>query len=98
MQIWHLHSEQPLRWEHWRDQSALYQIASGETHFLNPLGVAILMQLEFNSADLNQLCNHIAMEFDCLIDDDLRSQIATSLTRFDELGLIRCQYDAELAT
>jgi len=93
MHIWHLHSKQPLRWEHWRDQSALYQIASGETHFLNALGVAILMQLESSSANLEQLCERIAMEFDCSIDDDLRNQIATSLMRFDELGLIQRQRD-----
>ncbi|MBV5310279.1 HPr-rel-A system PqqD family peptide chaperone [Chromatium okenii] len=96
MHIWHLNSNQSLRWKHWGDQSALYQVASGETHFLNPLGVSILMQIEANSSNLDQLCERIATEFDCSIDDDLRNQITASLMRFDELGLVQRQRNDDL--
>jgi PqqD family protein of HPr-rel-A system len=97
MHLWRLHSKQPLHWEHWSEQSALYQVASGETHFLNPLGVVILMQLAANPSNLNQLCERIATEFDCLIDDDLRNQITASLMRFDELGLVQRQHSNDVA-
>lgn len=56
------------------------------------------MQLKVSSGDLNQICERIAIEFDCSIDDDLRNQIANSLMRFDELGLIQRQYNDRLVT
>ncbi len=91
MRIWRLQSNRSLRWENWGDQSSLYQVASGETHFLNPLGAAILMQLESSPASLKDLCERLSMEFDVAPDAALRTQIAASLTRFDELGLIQRQ-------
>jgi PqqD family protein of HPr-rel-A system len=94
--IWRIHSKQSLHWKHWSEQSALYQVDPGETHFLNPLGVVILMQLEANSSNLDQLCERVATEFDCPIDDNLRNQVAASLMRFDELGLVQCQHNEDV--
>ena len=89
MENWILRAD--LQWEHCGFQSLLYQIASGETHFLNPLGVAILEQLEADPSQLDQLCEYLSMKFGVAPDEDLRRQVAASLARFDELGLIEHQ-------
>ena len=84
-----------LHWEDWRDQCSLYQRVSGETHFLNPLGAAILRQLESTPSHLDGLCERLSMEFEIAPEYDYRAQVAASLTRFDELGLIQRQTSNE---
>lgn len=80
-----------LYWETWENQWSCYQPASGETHFLNPLGAAILTHLESAPGTLNDLCERLAEDFDVAPADNLRAQVASTLARFDELGLIRRQ-------
>ncbi|MBK1642074.1 hypothetical protein CKO12_09340 [Chromatium okenii] len=89
MDIWQLHSQGALHWEQWEDQFALYQVASGETHFLNAFGAAILQQLIAAPQSLDAICAHLAIEFDCMPDAELCAQVSALLTRFDELGLIQ---------
>lgn len=89
---WRLHTNLDFRWEDWGNQWSLYQASSSETHFLNPLGAVILTYLASHPrSGLKQIHEQVCMEFDGAPPRDLRAQIAASLMRFDELGLIQRQ-------
>lgn len=88
---------QPLRWEQLDDGNqarwAVFQPQSGETHFVNPLGRAILTYLETGPSDLDRLCAHVATTLEIDDPDALREAVERSLARFDELGLIGVNLD-----
>jgi PqqD family protein of HPr-rel-A system len=92
---WCLRTNINLRWENWGDQWWLFQGVSGETHSLNPLGAAILTHLQSKPSDLDQLCEHLSMELDFAPNENIRAQVASTLARFDELGLIQRQTSNE---
>lgn len=89
MEYWSLRPDLDLRWEDWDGQWCLYQGVSGETHFLNAIGAAILMSLRSREGSLSTLCETVAMECGILVNGCLETQVAASLDRFAELGLIR---------
>ena len=98
MEHWRLYLGLVLHWEKLGDQCPLYQATSGETHFLNPLGAAILTYLKASHSHLDELCERLALDFEFADADNIRAQVASTLARFDELGLIRRQTGDDTAT
>ena len=78
-----------LIWREWDDEHVIYHRASGETHLLNAVAAATLRALERSALTLDELCERIAAEFHADTPEAYRASLASLLTYFDDLGLIR---------
>lgn len=77
-----------LRIENWDQEYTVFQPASGKTHFLNEMGLRILLLLDQAPATLDTVCIKLAESFAVTNDDRFRQQIAVTLQRYEALGLI----------
>ena len=71
-------------WEDWDDESVVYHVPAGKTHFLNAAGAHLLRFLGAREASLEE----IAAALQAPRDSELRQQLALSLIRFEQLGLV----------
>jgi len=77
-----------LRIENWDGEYTVYQPASGKTHFLNEMGLRILILLDQAPVTLDAICEKLAEVFSMQADGHFQQQIAATLRRFEALGLI----------
>lgn len=77
-----------LRVENWGQEYTVFQPASGKTHFLNEMGLRILLLLDQAPATLDTVCMKLAESFSMQANTHFRQQIAVTLQRYEALGLI----------
>jgi len=86
---WRLNPTCQLHWRCWDSDYILFNVASGQTHFLNDLGAFTLELVAEQTLDKEALLEALALRFeDFVIDDELREYVATMLEDLDNLGLI----------
>ena len=87
---WGLNPACILHWKYWEEDYILFNEASGQTHFLNELGAAILKLFEQAAAPLNinEIYERLAASCDLIIDTEMQSYIGSLLVDLDGLGLI----------
>ncbi|MGG7054240.1 HPr-rel-A system PqqD family peptide chaperone [Nitrosomonas sp. ANs5] len=85
-----------LRIENWDEEYTVFQLASGKTHFLNAMGLQILVLLDQAPATLDTVCIKLAESFAVTNDARFRQQIASTLQRYEALGLIANARNAPL--
>jgi len=87
---WGLNPNCVLHWRSWEEGYILFNAASGQTHFLNELGAAILKLFEQGAAplDIYEIFEKLAASFDLIIDTPMQSYIGNLLVDLDGLGLI----------
>lgn len=79
----------PVIWEIWPDGYAVYQTASGETHFLNNVGGPLLRCLMDRAPTDHRLSDCIQYALGESPSESLDLEVNPLLERFDELGLVR---------
>jgi PqqD family protein of HPr-rel-A system len=78
-----------LRWAAWEDGCIVFQVRSGETHYLNPTGAYVLQALVSAPADESQLARQLGLQLGrSAADEEILAHIDALLARFQELGLI----------
>lgn len=77
-----------LRVVDWDGEFTVFQPAAGKTHFLNEMGMQVLILLDQSPATLERLCQLLAERFSLLLDESFMQQIQQTLRRFEALGLV----------
>ena len=78
-----------LVWRSWDDDEfVVYHKGTGDTHVLNDVAAQLLSCLEESSLSPEELAAGCARVYDVDVDESLLREIETTLTQFDELGLI----------
>lgn len=72
----------------WDGEFTVFQPAVGKTHFLNEMGLRILLLLNQSPATLEQICQQLAEHFSLAPDESFLQQIQQTLQRFEALGLV----------
>lgn len=77
-----------LRIENWDGEFTVFQPESGKTHFLNEMGLQILVMLDQSPISLEILCQKLSEYFTLQPDAQFPGQVAQTLWRYEVLGLI----------
>ncbi|MXS84752.1 HPr-rel-A system PqqD family peptide chaperone [Nitrosomonas sp. HPC101] len=77
-----------LKIENWDGEYTVFQPESGKTHFLNEMGLKILLILDQSPATLGTLCQELSEYFTLLPDAKFSGQIMKTLQRYEALGLV----------
>ncbi len=85
---WRLINFSYLQIEEWDGEFTVFQLDAGKTHFLNKMGLQIILNLNRSSATESEICKILAEQFQLTADADFSQQIIKTLHRFDGLGLI----------
>lgn len=86
---WQSPADLGLIWLSLDGDFVLYQNSSGETHFLNAAGEAVLRLLTSRPLTEGQIAASVVAELGCAPDPALLEQVAQVIRRFDDLGLLR---------
>lgn len=89
--FWRFVNFQSLRIEEWDGEYTVFQPESGKTHFLNQMGMQILMDLQshpLSAISVDEICESLTKQFQLQSDFLFVEQVNKTLRRFDELGLI----------
>ncbi len=81
---WHCVTIDQFLWEHWDDESLLYDCRSGQTHSLTPLATEVILLLEKHSLSAEAITERLNRMFDNALDAE---EIKGLLDHFDALGL-----------
>lgn len=74
--------------ENWDGEFTVFQPESGKTHFLNEMGMKILVVLNQSPMTLAVLCQQLSEYFTLSSDAEFSKQIAQTLLRYEALGLV----------
>ena len=77
-----------LRWQRWGDEFIVYNVASGETHYLNNFANTILQYFEAEPSTTSGLLADIQMSGVITPPPSFCDQIRELVKEFDSLGLI----------
>ncbi len=86
---WSASSLGTFHWQRWDDEeTVVFHTASGNTHVLNPLAVAVLKELEHSSLDFDEIVRRVTISLNDVQEETLPERIGQLLEEFDHLGLI----------
>lgn len=88
MNLWRRPNLSSLHIENWAGEFTIFQRESGKTHFLNEMGLRILIILDQSPASLDTLCQKLSKYFTVQLDSQFSGQIARTLLRYEALGLV----------
>lgn len=77
--------------EEWEEEFIVFQPASGKTHFLNKLGMQLLLELDKHHQSAyseDQICQCLLDRFQLQSAPHFLEQVKKTLRRFEELGLV----------
>ncbi|SCX02842.1 PqqD family protein, HPr-rel-A system [Nitrosomonas eutropha] len=77
-----------LRIESWESEFTVFQPESEKTHFMNEMGLQILVMLDQSPTSLEVLCRKLSEYFTLQPDAQFPRQVAQTLQRYEALGLI----------
>ena len=77
-----------LSWEHWGEESVLFDRRSSQSHLLTAVATECLLLLQDADFDLDQLAEKLSVRFQSAPEQVAREQIRRLLLTFSELGLI----------
>lgn len=88
MPRWQVGRPGSFRWREWDNESVLYDIDSGDTHFLNALGRQALECLVHTAMNEGELASQLARDIGGTPTSELLRNVGQLLARFYELGLV----------
>ncbi|CAE6501059.1 MAG TPA: HPr-rel-A system PqqD family peptide chaperone [Nitrosomonas nitrosa] len=77
--------------EEWEEEFIVFQPTSGKTHFLNKLGMQLLLELDKyhqSAYSEDQICQCLLDRFQLQSAPHFLEQVKKTLRRFEELGLV----------
>jgi PqqD family protein of HPr-rel-A system len=77
-----------LCWEHWGEESVLFDRRSGQTHLLTATAAECLLFLRDADLNLDQLVEKLGARLQSAPEQPTREQIGQLLLTLSELGLI----------
>lgn len=79
-----------LRWRKWdNEEYVIFNVASGQTHFLSVLGFETLMLLQGKPLNILDLGQQLSSKFEgFFLDTETRDYIQGILVDLDNLGLV----------
>jgi len=77
-----------LCWEHWGEESVLFDRRSGQTHLLTAMATECLLLLQDGDLNLDQLTEKLELVFQSAPEPGAREQIEQLLLALNELGLV----------
>jgi PqqD family protein of HPr-rel-A system len=77
-----------LIWKSWDEEVVVFNLASGHTHFLNPVAAQALKILEQRPLSADELSQHLASANGLPSDKQLIEHVNNLLSKLDEIGLI----------
>jgi len=77
-----------LCWEHWDEESVLFDRRSSQTHLLTAMATDCLLLLQNDDLDLDQLAEMLGERFKSEPQQARRAQLSQLLLTLSELGLI----------
>jgi PqqD family protein of HPr-rel-A system len=77
-----------LIWKSWDEEVVVFNLASGYTHFLNPVAAQALKILEQEPLSADELSQRLALSDGLASDKQLIELVKNLLSKFDEMGLI----------
>ena len=86
--MWHCPSYDRLHLREWEDEFFLFDAASGDTHLLNALSMAILSLLKQRRLSVDGLIEKLPEAFGAVESPIKRDQLTGYLQQFEEMGLI----------
>ncbi|GMU68273.1 MAG: hypothetical protein AMXMBFR37_06060 [Steroidobacteraceae bacterium] len=75
-------------WADWDDLAVLYHRPSGKTHFINASTAFLLEHLVDTPVGIEAATQALAAAQGAVADEALREEVAATLLRLEELGLI----------
>jgi PqqD family protein of HPr-rel-A system len=77
-----------LIWKSWGEEVLVFNLASGHTHFLNPVAAQALKILEQKPLSADELSQRLASLEGLASDEQLIEHVKKLLSKLDEMGLI----------
>jgi PqqD family protein of HPr-rel-A system len=77
-----------LCWEHWDEESVLFDRRSSQTHLLTAMAAECLLLLQNADLELDQLAEKLGVRFQSAPEQAEHEQIRLLLLTLSELGLI----------
>jgi PqqD family protein of HPr-rel-A system len=77
-----------LLWKSWGEEVIVFNLASGNTHLLNPVAAQVLRALERKPANTFELSSQIAASANIDADEEFIQHVEQLVTNLDELGLV----------
>jgi PqqD family protein of HPr-rel-A system len=77
-----------LCWEHWEEESVLFDRRSSQTHLLTAMASECLLLLQNDDLDLDALVEKLGQRFQSAPEQTTREQVRQLLRTLSELGLI----------
>lgn len=77
--------------EEWEGEYIVFHPESGKTHFLNQMGMQIIVNLHKHSGLAiaeDEICSNLVWQFQLQSEPSFFNQVKKTLIRFEELGLI----------
>lgn len=74
--------------EEWEGEFTVFQPDSGKTHFLNQMGMLVLLVLDKTPVTSKMLCDILIEQQQLPADKEFSYHIEKILQRFDTLGLV----------
>jgi PqqD family protein of HPr-rel-A system len=87
MQRWSLNALASLHWREFGDEWAVFDVASGQTHWLDGVNAAVLMRFQDGPADVQAIADFIEL-LGTQSSDELKQQITGIVSQLLSMGLI----------
>jgi PqqD family protein of HPr-rel-A system len=87
MQLWSLNSLASLHWREFGDEWAVFDVASGQTHWLDGLSAAVLMRIQDGPATAIEIADFV-QSLGIQSTDELKKQIIGIASQLRTIGLV----------
>lgn len=85
---WRLNPASGLHWRCWDNEWVLFDQGSGQTHLINPISAATLMQFEGQFLSIDQLLDRVATDMSLTTSPELASAVSLAVEQLVGLGLL----------
>lgn len=87
MQRWELNALASLHWRDFGDEWVVFDVASGQTHWLDGISAAVLMRFQDGPANLDDVAGFIQL-LGVQGTDELKKQIIDIVSQLQSIGLV----------
>jgi hypothetical protein len=86
--VWRLNPRSCLHYRHWGHEWVVFDVGSGQTHEMDTVSAAALMQFEGGWLSLSDVCRGVQSDLELPAQTDLGATLGPLFGQFCELGLL----------